>query len=164
MIACATLLCPPPGSFLKAISGSSIVLAGDSSGACLYRGLLQFLLTIKPKKPASPTRFHGEAIQLDLPAGFAMLSPVGDLTNSLPSNSTNIENDLFAKKSPYLEPCFPTCDIWPSFLLRVTLYCEKYLLCNQIASPTASLDSSGTQPTWFAYDQEQALPNKERGV
>ena len=157
MTAYASLLCPPPGSFHKAVPRSSIVLAGDSSGACLCLGLLQVLLTIKREKWASSTRFHGEAVQLDLPADLVLLSPVGDLTNSLPSNSKNIANDIFADKPPYLEPGFPSSDIWPSSPPRATLYCENDLLCNPIASSTAALDWSGAPPMWFAYGQEQIL-------
>ena len=150
------LLAPPPGSPHQAISPSSIVIAGDSSGTCLASGLLQILLLLGRRKET--IFFHGKAIKPSVPAGAALLSVVTDLTNSFPSYEKNADGDIFpipVEKLPYLERGFPTCSIWPTKPPRANLYCEAEMLSHPLASPAAAIDWSGCCPLWFASGQEQ---------
>lgn len=151
-----TLLAPPPGSPQQAVLPSSIVIAGDSSGACLSLGLLQVLLQLGRK--GSSVEFHGMRVRPAIPAGVALLSPVADLTNSLPSYERNADGDIFPvpiEKLLYLEKTFPTCPIWPAKPARANLYCEAGMLAHPLASPVASDDWHGSCPLWFASGQEQ---------
>jgi acetyl esterase/lipase len=153
-----TLLAPPPESPHEAISPSSIVVAGDSSGACLALGLLQVLLRLK-RRNASIT-FHGQMVQPAVPSGMALLSAVTDLTNAFPSFERNSDCDIFPvpiEKLPYLERSFPICPIWPTNPARANLYCEAGMLAHSLASPAASEDWSGSCPLWIASGQEQII-------
>ncbi|KAA8651301.1 uncharacterized protein ATNIH1004_000182 [Aspergillus tanneri] len=153
-----TLLAPPPGSPHKAIPPSSIVLAGDSSGACLALSLVQILLRLI-RKNASVT-FHGQDIPLAVPAGVAAVSAVADLTNAFPSFDRNAFCDIFPvpiEKLPYLQKSFPTCPAWPTNPPRANLYCEAGMLAHPLASPVASEDWTGSCPIWIASGQEQII-------
>ena len=153
-----SLLSPPPGSPHNAIPASSIVLAGDSSGACLALGLLQVLLTLRRQNPALKIDYHGRKVDVTLPAGLTLLSAVGDLTNGLPAYRINAPCDFFPPgMPPTLKPTFPMCDIWPSTPPRGNIYCDSHMLYHPIASPTASLDWTGSPPLWFASGQEQIV-------
>ncbi|KAJ6122839.1 hypothetical protein N7512_005304 [Penicillium capsulatum] len=150
------LIVPPPGSPHKAIPPSSIVVTGDSSGANLALGLLQILLRLK-KRGATIT-FHGQQIEPAIPSGMALLSPVVELVNVVPSFVKNAHCDMFPvppEKLPYLEKSFPTCHIWPTHPARANLYCEAGLLAHPLASPAACTDWTGSCPLWFGSGQEQ---------
>lgn len=159
-----TLLAPPPGSPHKAVPPSSIVVAGDSSGACLALGLLQILLRLKTHNSKPTVNFHGQKIEPAVPAGMAMLSAVTDLANAFPSYERNMANDLFPvpiEKLPYLEKSFPTCPAWPANPPRANLYCEARMMSHPLASPVASVDWSGSCPLWIGSGQEQLIdPSK----
>ena len=158
-----TLILPPQGSFHSAIPPSSIVIAGDSSGACLSLGLLQVLLQLKRRNAS--INFHGNLLKPSIPAGLALLSPVADNTNSFPSYTRNSAGDVFpvpvddavVENIPYLEKSFPTCQIWPTNPARANIYCEAEMLAHPLVSPTASLDWSGSCPLWFGSGQEQVV-------
>ncbi|PYI08191.1 hypothetical protein BO78DRAFT_395808 [Aspergillus sclerotiicarbonarius CBS 121057] len=150
-----TLLAPPPGSHHEAIPPSSIVVAGDSSGTCLALGLLQILLRLR--RQGKSIVFHGRTIEPNVPAGMTLVSPITELTNSLPSYERNMQTDLFpvpVEKLPFLQPGFPTCSIWPTQPPRADLYCEAGMLAHPLVSPAASEDWSGSCPIWMASGQE----------
>ncbi|KAJ5280527.1 benzoate 4-monooxygenase cytochrome P450 [Penicillium angulare] len=155
-----TLLNPPTGSDAphKSINPSSIVIAGDSSGACLALCLLQVLL--RSKRLNEPIKFHGTTIspQILIPAGIALISPTTDLACAFPSFEKNAHCDIYPmpiEKLPYLEKDFPFCDAWPSPPPRANLYCVKGMLAHPLVSPAASDDWSGTCPVWIGMGQEQ---------
>ncbi|KAA8652790.1 uncharacterized protein ATNIH1004_001695 [Aspergillus tanneri] len=153
-----TLLAPPPGSPHKAIPPSSIVLAGDSSGACLALGMLQVLLRLI-RRDRSIT-FHGQNITPTVPAGAALVSAVADLANAFPSFNQNAFCDIFPvpiEKLPYLQKTFPTCASWPTNPPRANLYCEAGMLAHPLASPAASEDWTGACPIWIGSGQEQII-------
>jgi acetyl esterase/lipase len=151
-----SLLGAPPGSPHSPMAGKSIVIAGDSSGACLALGLLQVLLNVK-RNGVSTIEFHGRKVKLELPAGFTLLSAVGDLTNSLPSYKENFLTDWFPASDPKNLPGFPTCEIWPADPPRGNIYCDVSILDHPLASPTASTDWTGSPPLWFASGQEMIV-------
>ncbi|KAF7585251.1 hypothetical protein BBP40_011552 [Aspergillus hancockii] len=153
-----TLLAPPPGAPHAAIPPTSIVVAGDSSGACLALGLLQILLQLKRRNKS--IIFHGQPIEPAVPAGLALLSPVTELTNAFPSYERNQRSDIFpvpVEKLPYLNRSFPTCPIWPTRPPRANLYCEAGMLAHPLASPVAFDDWTGSCPLWLASGQEQIV-------
>lgn len=152
-----TLLAPPPGTPHEAVPTSSIILAGDSSGACLALALLQVLLTLRRQNLASDVKYHGHQVDIELPASLTLISAVGELTNSLPSYKSNASADVFPEKIPCLQPGFPTCKNWPSKPPRGNLYCDAPTLCHPLASPTASKDWTGSPPLWFASGQEMIV-------
>lgn len=152
------LLAPPQGSPHSPIPPSSLVIAGDSSGACLALGLLQALLRLQ--RSATAISFHGQQVEPRVPSGMALLSPVADLTNAFPSFERNAMFDIFPipiEKLPYLDEDFPTCPIWPASRARANLYCEAGMLSHPLASPAASDDWRGSCPLWFASGQEQIV-------
>lgn len=153
-----TLLHPPAGSPHEPVPASSIVVAGDSSGACLALGLLQVLLRLQ-RRGATIT-FHGSTEPPVVPAGMSLLSPVADLTNAFPSFERNARCDIFPvpiEKLPYLEKSFPTCPAWPTRPPRANLYCEAGMLAHPLASPAAADDWTGTCPIWMGSGQEQIV-------
>lgn len=152
-----SLLSPPPGSPHVAISAASIVIAGDSSGACLALSLLQVLLELK-RTGVTSIQFHGRNVDLSLPAGFTLLSGVADLTNGLPSYQSNAATDIFpAGPPPASMPGFPPCEIWPSTPPRGNVYCDIEMMCHPIASPAMAKDWTGSPPLWFVSGQEQIV-------
>jgi acetyl esterase/lipase len=152
-----SLLAPPPGSPHQAVAGSSIILAGDSSGACLSLALLQVLLTLRRQNLASNVEYHGRKVDVELPGGLTLISAVGELTNSLPSYKSNASADIFPDIIPYIQPKFPVCKIWPSKPPRGNLYCEAPTMCHPLASPLASRDWTGSPPMFFASGQEMII-------
>ncbi|KAL3439868.1 alpha/beta-hydrolase [Aspergillus insuetus] len=154
-----SLLAPPPNSLHKAIPPSQIVIAGDSSGSTLAFGVLQILLRLK--RAGKTILFHDQTISPEsaLPAGLSILSPITELTNTVPSYTTNRKTDIFPPMDslPYLQKSFPTCSIWPTTPPRTDLYAESGMLCHPLASPAASEDWSGSCPIWMAGGQEQTV-------
>ncbi|KAK6826925.1 hypothetical protein RU639_004765 [Aspergillus parasiticus] len=149
---------PAEGSPHKAVSATSIVIAGDSSGVCLALGLLQVLLRLQ-RRDATIT-FHGAKQAPVVPAGMSLLSPVADLTNSFPSYERNAHCDIFPtpiEKLPCLEKKFPTCPAWPTRLPRANLYCETGMLAHPLASPAAADAWTGACPLWLGSGQEQIV-------
>lgn len=152
-----SLLAPPPGSPHEAVPASSIILAGDSSGACLALALLQVLLILRRQNLASNVDHYGRRVDIELPAGLTLISAVGELTNSLPSYKRNASADVFPNTLPYIQPEFPPCENWPSKPPRGNLYCEAPTLCHPLASPVASKDWTGSPPMFFASGQEMIV-------
>ena len=153
-----SLLAPPPGSPHEGVPASSIVLAGDSSGACLALGLLQILLRFRRQNVIPTIEYHGRQVELVLPAGLTLLSAVGDLTNGLPSYKSNAAYDFFPPGlPPTVLPGFPTCKLWPSNPPRGNIYCDAPMLHHPLCSPAASKDWTGSPPMWFASGQEQIV-------
>ncbi|KAF4637080.1 hypothetical protein G7Y89_g984 [Cudoniella acicularis] len=152
-----SLLSPPAGSLNAPISPENIILAGDSSGACLALGLIQTILTLR-RNGLSSINFHGNTVELALPAGLTLLSTVGDLTNGLPSTKENFNSDYFPLGGPPSNQLgFPTCSLWPTNPIRDNIYCDATTLYHPIAGPAAAKDWTGSPPLCFLSGQEQAI-------
>ncbi|KAI4256616.1 MAG: hypothetical protein LQ352_002006 [Teloschistes flavicans] len=117
LITYLSLLYPPPGSYHQPISSSTLVLAGESAGACLCLSLVQIILTARrlQKTDEDPTIiFHGKRVPIPMPAGLAILSLAPNQTVSLPSWKANGDSDILDDTLPALDPTFPACEVWPS--------------------------------------------------
>ncbi|KAJ6444826.1 alpha/beta-Hydrolase [Purpureocillium lavendulum] len=153
------LVSPPAGAPHKPVAPSSIVIAADSAGAALALALLQVLLRLKRRN--APLTFHGRDVTIEVPAGLTLLSPWGDLSNSLPSHDRNKEHDIFqfppVENLPYLEKQFPTCEAWPAHAPRAHLYCHPGMFIHTLVSAATANDWSGSCPIWMAAGQEQTV-------
>jgi acetyl esterase/lipase len=80
-----SLLYPPPGSYHKAVSSRSIVLAGESSGACLVLALLLIIQQLRPSQQIRDTELKasGSRVEVPFPAGVALYAAEGDHTHCL---------------------------------------------------------------------------------
>ena len=153
LIAYLSLLYPPPGSYHDAIPASSIVLAGDSAGATLCLSLVQTIL--RSQEEQSTIEFHGQKIPLVLPAGVAVLSIAGELTQALPSWKENADYDILRDFPPTAQPTFPSDNIWPSNPPRSDPYCDNSALCHPLVAPTIAMRWEGSPPMWVACGQER---------
>ncbi|KAI9877448.1 MAG: hypothetical protein M1830_003870 [Pleopsidium flavum] len=162
-----TLISPPPDSFHAPIAPSSIVFAGDSSGACLLLSLVQVLLSFTrshPRTPSPTILFHGSPTPLPLPAGLALTSPGLDQTMALPSWTTNAATDIFADQLPAITRDFPPCASWPSHPPRAHPYAEALTLLHPLASPCVSTGWKGAPHMWIAMGGGERLADAAKVV
>lgn len=175
LVSYLALLSPPLGSFHEAVPASRIVIAGDSSGACLASSLLLLLLTLR-RMNITHIRFHGKDVDITggneiLPtdrkppvAGLAITSPWLDVSRALPSVYRNAKWDIIdpPSKLPHPPvPNFPADLIWPADPPRVETYCEARMVSHPLVSPLAagSEDWRGAPPVhitvgWEAMQDE----------
>ena len=155
LVAYFFLIAPPPGASHRAISPSSIVFVGESAGASLALAVMQALLHIRRKQTRYTPKllFHGHEIAVDLPAGCALLSVVGDWTFSLPSNQRHLNTDILVGE-PWLQPDFPPDSIWPSDPPRGEAFCHPTALCHPLISPALCRDWTGASPMWICSGEE----------
>ena len=153
-----SLLYPPPGSSHSPVRPSSLVLAGDSSGACLALALIQVILharrTTQGDGSLATVYFHGHNVPLALPAGVTCLSAALDQTLSLPSYSQRALTDLVPSDHPSSAPNFPSCAIWPTNPPREHVYAPRHLLSHPLVSPVTAQSWEGAPPLWFASGEE----------
>jgi acetyl esterase/lipase len=149
-----SLLHPPPGSPHKAIPASHIVFAGDSAGANLASALMQLLLQIHRSSPSPSVQFHGQKVEIPLPAGMALNSPWLDITRCMPSLESNAKYDYLptVDHSENHEP--PPCDIWPTKPPRTDLFCEGNALCHPLVSTLAAMDWKNCPPVFITCGEE----------
>ncbi|KAL9605966.1 MAG: hypothetical protein Q9179_000857 [Wetmoreana sp. 5 TL-2023] len=159
IIAYLSLVHPPPGAYHSPVSPSSIVIAGDSSGACLGLALIQVIIAARQAQAtdAPLVRFHGREVNLLMPSGLALQSPWIDQTDSLPSWTSNGRFDVVQEISPLLLPDYPTCPIWPSHPPRGNVYCETEMLSHPLVSPLVARSWTGAPPLWFALGEERMI-------
>lgn len=152
-----SLLSPPPGSFHQPVPAKRIVFAGDSAGGGISMSLVQLLLQLHRNSPSqTPTvRFHGQNVEIPLPAGVATYSAWLDLTNCMPSVHENLPYD-YLPAPPFvsrLRP-FPRCKLWPTSPPRGDIYCDASMLCHPLCSPLAAQDWSNSCPLFLIYGSE----------
>lgn len=153
LITYLSLLYPPPGSYHQPISSSTLVLAGESAGACLCLSLVQIILTARrlQKTDEDPTIiFHGKRVPIPMPAGLAILSLAPNQTVSLPSWKANGDSDILDDTLPALDPTFPACEVWPSKPPRGNVYCNVSMLDHPFVSPVVMSCWKGCPPLWIA--------------
>lgn len=153
------LLYPIDGDLHESVAPARIVIAGDSSGACLSLALVQVVLaTRRVQQTDLPVvNFNGRQVLLPMPAGVALVSTSGDQTLALPSFESNGPFDTFGGKMPALQPGFPTCDLWPSEPPRGQVFCEVSAVCHPLMSPTAATDWRSAPPMYFASGLAERL-------
>lgn len=144
LVAYLSLIIPPPHSPHQPIDPSTIVFAGDSSGANLLYALLQILRVTRQYPPIT---VHGRTVKfpLPLPAGLATLSFYGDPLASLPSYSLNRVNDLYLE-IPWSHPSYPKCELWPTNPPRSQIYATTRAHAHPFITPALSHDCRGTPP------------------
>jgi acetyl esterase/lipase len=156
-VAYLSLLAPPPGSYHKAVPAKNIVVSGDSAGGNLATSLLLLLLQLRRVSPdKTPTLpFHGQDVELTLPAGLALSSPWMDMTRCMPSILSNHQYDyLPAPLTQEQSQKYPKDDVWPTNPPRGDIYCEVSMLCHPLVSPLAARNWKGSCPIWLDYGQE----------
>ena len=156
LVAYLSLLYPPSGAFHTPALASSIVLAGDSSGANICLAVLQLILYLRHQSLDGDSKigFHGKQVSLPLPAGFASLSISADLTHSQCSWTANAMHDVLPNEPPPIRSSQPSCDIWPSKPPRGDLYGDLSAICHPLVSPTAAVDWRGAPPMRFSCGEE----------
>lgn len=156
LVAYFYLTVPPPGASHQPVSPSRIVFVGESAGASLALAMLQVLLHLQRREQPgrSPTLIlHGHKTPVDLPAGCALLSIVGDWTFSLPSNTRNASTD-FLLGEPWLQPDFPPDSVWPTDPPRGEAFSYPDALCHPLISPVLCRDWTGAPPLWICSGEE----------
>ncbi|KAL6711288.1 hypothetical protein ACN47E_005819 [Coniothyrium glycines] len=152
------LLYPPPGAPHAPVPASEIVFGGDSAGGTCCTALLQLLLQIHRSAPSGqiPTvKFHGETVDIPLPAGLALTSPWLDITRGLPSIEEGVKYDYLPPPSMVEKREFPKDEgVWPANPPRADLYCEGSALLHPLVSPLAAPDWSASPPLFFSVGQE----------
>ena len=149
------LIYPPRGSCHEAVSSDSIILAGDSAGASLCLALVQVLLRLHDPQfsTGASVKFNGQVVRVPMPAGVAVLSPVGDLMASFPSWTQNAEHDILQDKSPL--PHLPADTLWPMQPPRANPYCDDHLLSHPLVALATVQDWTGAPPIWIACGEER---------
>ncbi|KAI4725579.1 hypothetical protein E4T49_06674 [Aureobasidium sp. EXF-10728] len=153
------LLYPPKGSLHDAVPPSDIVFAGDSSGGNLAASLLQLLLhlhrTNGPEAKIPTILYHGNTVEVPLPAGMATLSAWLDITKSMPSVTENQKWD-YLPTSNYDNPTShpPHDEIWPTTPPRGDIFCNLSLLTHPLVSPLSAKDWTHAPPIFLAVGEE----------
>ena len=158
MLVYLSLLNPAPASLHEPVEASSIILAGDSSGASLCLSLIQVLLQLKRQTSSNTDpsiRFHNRNVTIPMPAGVTLLSIAGDMNLALPSWTENAKYDILRDVPPTAQPEFPKDDIWPSDPPRFDPYCSDSVLCHPLVSPAAAVSWASAPPMWIACGQER---------
>lgn len=166
LLAYASLIYPPPGSHHKPVSAKTIVIAGNSAGANLGLALTRVLLEFSRETGQQGPKilFHGQCVQLHLPAGVAVFSGWCDQCDVLPSWYEKGEHDILVQVQPALMPEYPADEIWPSNPPREHPYCAGSTLDHELVSPVAVGDWSGAPPMWFACGTEDRCLDGNRMI
>lgn len=153
-----SLLYPPPGAPHTPVPASDIVFGGDSAGGTLCTALLQLLLHLHRSNPSPgspPTvTWHGQRVELPLPAGLALTSPWLDITRSLPSIEALAKYDYLPPPSHTQGFRFPPCDAWPTNPPRAEIYCTASAMLHPLVSPVAARSWAGAPPVFFSLGEE----------
>jgi acetyl esterase/lipase len=146
---------PSADALHSPIPASRIVLAGDSAGANLMFALLKVLLCIQSAERL--VVFLGKNISVGRPAAIGCLSLVADQTFALPSHTLNTKYDVLGYRTPWSDPNYPACDIWPSRPPRSNIYCHGLSNSHPLVSPTMSGSWKASPPMWLAYGEEKMI-------
>ncbi|KAF2793393.1 alpha/beta-hydrolase, partial [Melanomma pulvis-pyrius CBS 109.77] len=156
-----SLLYPSETAMHSAVSAKNIVFAGDSSGGNLVLSLLALLQHIRDHNNGH-VRFHGNLVDVPLPAGIATLSPHCDHTMSFESHGRNKPYDIFILDMlPHLQPSFPACDLWPTHPPREDIYCDGPTLLHPLVSVAiAPIWSAANMPPMFLACGQEKLTDE----
>ncbi|KAI1124226.1 alpha/beta hydrolase fold-domain-containing protein [Nemania abortiva] len=147
-----TLLYPPPGSIHEAVSARDIVLGGDSAGGNLAVALMQTLLQLHRQE--TKIAWFGVKRRVPLPAGVTLLSPWLDITQSLPSWSTNQKWDFLPSPSIREKLGHAPDEAWPASPPRKHLYVADALRLHPLVSLHLAPSWAGAPPVWLACGWE----------
>lgn len=157
LVAYLSLLYPPPGSFHDPVPASKIVIAGDSAGGNLSLALLQTMLQARRNADYQVPKvmFHGQLVELPLPAGFSVGSPSLDLTHTLRTSELHASCDYLPKRGT-AKGLHPPCVAWPTNPPRKHIFCEGNALCHPLVSPLAASSWEGAPPVGIFVGEEMA--------
>ena len=153
------LISPPKHSLHSPIDPSSLILAGESGGASLHLGIIQFIQHFQKDALArgehSPSvRVNGRQVPLRMPAGCAFVAPPCDLTLALPAFERCKSIDWLSDKPPWFEDDFPADSVWPSNPPRGSPHCDNSALCHPLITISTWTDWEGAPPMWIACGEE----------
>ncbi|KAJ6096200.1 hypothetical protein N7486_006946 [Penicillium sp. IBT 16267x] len=141
-----SLIHPPKGSLHEPVPANKIVIAGDSAGGNLTIALLQTLLTLR--RASRPITFHGQEVDVELPAGVVGISPWCDVSLSMPSvvNYRKFDYmdirpgrvDVPDYSTPFTPIAFSPDDLWPCSPPRVDTFCNATITRHPLVSPIAA--------------------------
>lgn len=149
-----TLLSPPQDALYSAMPTSRIVLAGESAGASLILGLIQFLLHLK-RRGMQTVMFNGRAVSLDLPCGLALHSIPADFMQALPSAQPPTL-DWLGSEAPWTTPDWPEEPFWPSDPPRGPIFADWTGMYHPLFSTVAVRDWTGSPPIWAALGEGES--------
>ncbi|KAI0112468.1 alpha/beta hydrolase fold-domain-containing protein [Nemania sp. FL0031] len=147
-----TLLYPPPGSIHEAVSPRDIVLGGDSAGGNLAAVLTQTLLQLH--RQGTKIAWFGVKRRVPLPAGVTLVSPWLDITQSMPSWSTNQKWDYLPHPSAREKIDYAPCPAWPASPPRTHLYVDDALRTHPLVSAHLAPSWAGAPPVWVVCGWE----------
>ncbi|KAF2765253.1 hypothetical protein EJ03DRAFT_331138 [Teratosphaeria nubilosa] len=152
-----SLLYPPPRALHEPIPAKNIVFGGDSAGGNLTFALLQLLLQMQRSAAGGvpKVKFHGQEVDVPLPAAVTANSGWFDIARSMPTLTTNAKYD-------YLPPPnhddsvsrFPADKIWPTKPPRGDLFCDLSLIDHPLTSPVGAQSWEGAPPLWLCTGEE----------
>ncbi|KAI0421608.1 alpha/beta hydrolase fold-domain-containing protein [Xylaria grammica] len=162
-----TLLYPPPGSIHEAVSPKDIVFGGDSAGGNLALALMQTILQLRRQN--TKIAWFGLKRPVPLPAGLALLSPWVDITQSMPSWTTNAKWDYLPGPERFETSAPPADEIWPATPPRKHLYVADALRLHPLVSLHLNASWARTPPVYLACgweclaDEDKYLVSRLRG-
>lgn len=166
-----TLLHPPPGSFHAPVKPEHIVFSGDSAGGNLATVL--FIALAHLHTTGTKIHWHGNEIDVPLPAGLALNSPWLDVTLSSPSCETNGKWDYLPSKLEAPDGVeYPSDALWPPkppYKQRKLLYADDCLVTHPLVSPLGIKLSlwkrlAANKTKWFFCYGDELLQDDSRHV
>lgn len=155
LVAYVSLLSPPAGALHGAVKAEEVVLAGESAGAALCLGVVQVLLNLR-RRGVERVRVNGREVEMRMPAGLALVSPPGDILQSLPSVKS-VKNDWLWSLPPWSLPDWPEEPCWPSTPPRGPIYCDWSAAVHPFLAVTAAADWRGAPPIWVTMGNGEAI-------
>ena len=156
-IAYLSLLYPPPGAFHAPVPPAKLVMAGDSSGACLIFAILQIILQLRRQQQTlrPVVRWYGKDVEVPVPACITGLGAASDHLLCLPSYQKNQEHDMMNDVPPYRSSIGKTDSIWPTNPPRGDISCELSAMSSIMYNPGMSPSWKGSPPMWLACGEER---------
>ncbi|KAE8402408.1 alpha/beta-hydrolase [Aspergillus pseudonomiae] len=154
LVAYLYLVAPPPGSFHKPIDPKKLVLVGESGGGILHLHLLQFLQSLLREKERATITFNGREVPIEMPRGCAFVCPGADFALALPSVERFKLVDWLSEGAPWVQPGFPSDEVWPAKPPRGDLHCDNSAICHPLIDASTWTDWEGMPPMWIACGEE----------
>jgi acetyl esterase/lipase len=158
------LLHPPPGAFHTPIAPEKLVVAGDSAGGGLSLAIIQLLLQLH--RSQTTIHWHGQDIQVPLPAGVATLSSWCDVSrcfgrlSDFPNGSeeTCHTYDYLPTAHGSAEIVHLSSPAWNLDLQKqrgsTQFYAPDVLVTHPFVSPMLAGSWAGAPPMWIAVGDE----------
>ncbi|KAF8542410.1 alpha/beta hydrolase fold-domain-containing protein, partial [Trichophaea hybrida] len=158
------LLHPPPGVFHAPIAAEKLVVAGDSAGGGLSLALIQLILQLQRTK--TTIHWHGQDIQVPLPAGVAIVSAWCDVSrcfgrlSDFPDGSeeTCHTYDYLPTAYGYADMVHLPSPAWNPDVQKQRrssqFYSPDILISHPFVSPILADSWAGAPPMWISVGDE----------